>query len=89
MHLGALIFLPEQFRGHKSPRMQHVIVYQENMVRLRNKIFIRIFLTCVQRAHNSISFLEKVLLRIKKILTTFSILNKNFLKTDLLTKPFL
>ena len=36
------------------------------------------------RAYNSILFLEKVLLKIEKVLTTFSIPNKIFPKTDLL-----
>ena len=43
-----------------------------------------ILLMCELRAHNSISFLEKILSGIEKILTTFSIPNKIFLKTDLL-----
>ena len=43
-----------------------------------------ILLMCALRAHNNISFLEKILSRIEKILTTFSIPNKFFLKTDLL-----
>jgi len=42
-----------------------------------------ILLTCALKTHNSISFLEKVLSEIKKILTAFSIPNKNFSKTDL------
>ena len=42
-----------------------------------------ILLTCALKAHNSISFLEKVLLEIKKILTVFSIPNKIFPKTNL------
>ena len=39
---------------------------------------------CALRTHNNISFLEKVLLRIEKVLTVFSIPNKFFSKTDLL-----
>ena len=39
----------------------------------------------VLRTHNSISFLEKVLSRIEKVLTTFPISNNFFSKTDLLT----
>ena len=40
---------------------------------------------CALRAHNGILFLEKILLKIQKVLTTFSISDKNFLKMDLLT----
>ena len=47
-------------------------------------INIRILLTCVLRANNSIPFLEKVLLGIEKVLTVFSIFDKFFPKTDLL-----
>ena len=39
---------------------------------------------CTLRAHNSIPFLEKVLSRVKEVLTTFSILDKKISKTDLL-----
>ena len=39
---------------------------------------------CALRTHNNILFLEKVLLRIEKVLTVFSISNKFFSKTDLL-----
>ena len=43
-----------------------------------------ILLTCVLRAHNNIPILKKVLLGIEKVLTAFLILDKIFLKTDLL-----
>ena len=39
---------------------------------------------CALKAHNRIPFLEKVLLGIEKVLTVFSIPDKNFSKTDLL-----
>ena len=48
-------------------------------------IYIRILLTCALKAHNNILFLEKILLGIEKILTTFSISDKFFSKTNLLT----
>ena len=48
----------------------------------------RILLTCVLREHNSKLILEKILLGIEKVLTTFSIPNKTFPKIDLLTGPF-
>ena len=39
---------------------------------------------CALRAHNSKPILEKSLLGIEKVLTTFSISNKTFTKMDLL-----
>ena len=39
---------------------------------------------CALRVHNSKPILEKSLLKIEKVLITFSILNKNFPKMDLL-----
>ena len=39
---------------------------------------------CALRAHNGIPFLEKVLLKIEKVLIVFSIPDKIFPKTDLL-----
>ena len=39
---------------------------------------------CVLRAYNGIPFLEKVLLKIEKVLIVFSIPDKIFPKTDLL-----
>lgn len=50
--------------------------------------FQRISLTCVLRAHDSIPFLEKKLSGIEKVLTTFTIPDKFFPKTDLLLDPF-